>query len=49
MKDTKIKCPFCNSKDTKVGQTKISHINMWKNLVCNTCGKDWPEGFTIEE
>lgn len=43
------KCPYCGSTDITKGDTDFSYINAWETVVCNECGKEWVEEFTITD
>lgn len=49
-----VSCPYCDSKDIRAGETDTQDDAIFRNVVCENCGKQWTDeytltGMTIEE
>jgi hypothetical protein len=40
-------CPFCDSEDIVGGETNYGAGEIWQDVLCNSCEKEWVDIYTL--
>lgn len=40
-------CPFCSSTNLSGGEFDMGNGQVWQNIVCNGCKKEWSDIYTL--
>ena len=42
-------CPYCKSEDISGENFEAGYNQAWREIECNSCGKEWMEIFTMTD